>query len=97
MVEVCTHILSRVPFLAKAFEGQPAYGLFGMQDNTFGSVRLKPKTGGFREVQVRNAQAWYYLADRIIVLWECFFDDRFRRNPLAEDQNMQQLWSAFES
>ena len=33
---------------------------------------------GFREVQVGNAQAWYYHADKTIVLWECFFEDRFR-------------------
>ena len=33
---------------------------------------------GFREVQVGNAQAWYYLTDKIIVIWECFFDRRFQ-------------------
>ena len=41
MVEECAQILSRVLFLANAFEEQPVYGLFGIQGNTFGSVRLK--------------------------------------------------------
>ena len=36
---------------------------------------------GFREVQVGNTQAWYYHTDKTIVLWECFFDGRFRRYP----------------
>jgi len=51
---------------------------------------------GFREAQVGNAQAWYYPADKTIVLWECFFDDRFRKFPLLEDTNMQMLWQSFE-
>jgi hypothetical protein len=67
------------------------------QEPAIGHTVGQPKTEGFREVQLGNAQAWYYPVDRVIVLWECFFDDRFRRHPLVEDQNMQQLWSAFES
>src|SRR2546423_6189578 len=51
---------------------------------------------GFREAQVGNAQAWYYPAEKTIVLWECFFDDRFRKRPLPEDVNMQKLWQSFE-
>ncbi len=51
---------------------------------------------GFREAQVGHAQAWYYHADKIIVLWECFFEDRFRKHPLSEDHNMQNLWKGFE-
>jgi hypothetical protein len=51
---------------------------------------------GFREAQVGNAQAWYYHADKTIVLWECFFDERFRKHPLPENTNMQKLWQSFE-
>jgi hypothetical protein len=51
---------------------------------------------GFREAQVGNAQAWYYHADKTIVLWECFFDERFRKQPLPTDANMQSLWKRFE-
>jgi len=51
---------------------------------------------GFREAQVGNAQAWYYPTDKTIVLWECFFDARFRKHPLLTDTNMQNLWQSFE-
>jgi hypothetical protein len=30
------------------------------------------------------------------VLWECFFDDRFRKDALTTDKNMQSLWKSFE-
>jgi len=51
---------------------------------------------GFRKTQVGSAQAWYYPADKTIVLWECFFDGRFHKHPFATDTNMQQLWQSFE-
>ena len=43
-----------------------------------------------------DAQAWYYPTDKTIVLWECFFEERFRKDPLPEDLNMQKLWQSFE-
>jgi hypothetical protein len=65
------------------------------QESPIGEV-IGSNHEGFREVQVGNAQAWYYHMDRTIVLWECFFDARFRRHPLPEDPNMQKLWQSFE-
>lgn len=66
------------------------------QESAIGKTIGQPKQQGFREVQVGNAQAWYYHADKILVLWECFFEDRFRKHPLSEDANMQKLWKGFE-
>jgi hypothetical protein len=66
------------------------------QDAAIGKTLGQPKHEGFREAQVGNAQAWYYHEDKTIVLWECFFDSRFRRQPLPEDKNMQQFWNSFE-
>jgi hypothetical protein len=66
------------------------------QDSAIGKTIGQPKQEGFREVQVGNAQAWYYHTDKTIVLWECFFDRGFRKHPFAEDANMQQLWKGFE-
>jgi hypothetical protein len=66
------------------------------QDSAVGKTMGQPKQRGFREVQVGNAQAWYYPADKIIVLWECFFDTRFSKHPFSEDTNMQNLWKGFE-
>jgi hypothetical protein len=65
------------------------------QESPIGEV-IGSNHEGFREVQVGNAQAWYYYEDKTIVLWECFFDDRFRKHPLPEDTTMQKLWNGFE-
>ena len=65
------------------------------QESPIGEV-IGSNHEGFREVQVGNAQAWYYHADKTIVLWECFFEERFRTSPLPEDANMQKLWQSFE-
>ena len=66
------------------------------QEDEIGKTIGQPKHEGFREVQAGNAQAWYYDTDKTIVLWECFFDNRFRKHPLPEDTNMQKLWKGFE-
>jgi hypothetical protein len=65
------------------------------QESPIGEV-IGSHHAGFREAQVGNAQAWYYPADKTIVLWECFFEERFRKDPLPEDANMQKLWQSFE-
>jgi hypothetical protein len=69
---------------------------FADQESAIGETIGTPHVEGFREAQVGNAQAWYYPADKTLVLWECFFEDRFRKHPLPEDTNMQQLWQSFE-
>jgi hypothetical protein len=66
------------------------------QDEAIGQTIGQPSPEGFREAQVGNAQAWYYHEDKTIVLWECFFDSRFRSHPLSEDKNMHKLWKGFE-
>ena len=66
------------------------------QESPIGEMIGTPQVEGFREAQVGSAQAWYYPADKTIVLWECFFDSRFRKHPFATDTNMQTLWQAFE-
>jgi hypothetical protein len=66
------------------------------QESPIGETRGQPHVQGFQEAQVGNAQAWYYPTDKTIVLWECFFDGRFRKHPFATDANMKKLWQAFE-
>jgi hypothetical protein len=51
---------------------------------------------GFRDVQIGNAQAWYYPEDKVLVLWECFLDGFVRDAPLLKDTNMALLWTGFE-
>jgi hypothetical protein len=65
------------------------------QESPIGEV-IGSNHEGYREVQVGNAQAWYYPADKTIVIWECFFDRRFHKHPFATDTNMQKLWQSFE-
>jgi hypothetical protein len=65
------------------------------QESPIGEV-IGSNHEGFREVQVGNAQAWYYPADKMIVLWECFFESRFHKHPFPTDTNMQKLWQSFE-
>jgi hypothetical protein len=45
-----------------------------------------------REVEIGQAQAWYYPRDQIIILWECFLHEFVRDKPLLEDPNMRALW-----
>jgi hypothetical protein len=65
------------------------------QESPIGEV-IGSKQKGFREVQVGNAQAWYYQGDKTIVLWECFFNERYMKHPLPTDVSMQNLWKGFE-
>jgi hypothetical protein len=66
------------------------------QESPIGEAIGGPQVQGFKESQVGHAQAWYYPTDKIIVVWECFFDRGFRKHPFATDPNMQQLWQSFE-
>jgi hypothetical protein len=45
-----------------------------------------------KEVEIGQAQAWYYPQDSTIVLWECFLHEFVRNKPLLEDANMRALW-----
>jgi hypothetical protein len=45
-----------------------------------------------REVEIGQAQAWYYPTDKTIVLWECFLNNFVREKPLLEDPSMRYLW-----
>ena len=47
-------------------------------------------------MQIGNAQAWYYPADRTIVLWECYLHKFARDHSLLEDPNMKHMWKSFE-
>jgi hypothetical protein len=70
--------------------------VYADQDCVIGETIATPEKQGFRELQIGNAQAWYYHTDKIIVLWECFLDHRYRKLPLSNDINMQNLWNGFE-
>ena len=50
-----------------------------------------------REQEIGDGQAWYYPADRTIVLWECGLYSHYEEGKaIHQDANMQGLWSGFE-
>lgn len=51
---------------------------------------------GVRWREVGNAQAWYYPADRWVMLWECYLTDWYRQENPQEDEALRQLWDGFE-
>jgi hypothetical protein len=88
------YVLEQVLTMTVGLYNKPKH--YADQDSAIGKTIGQPKQEGFRQVRVGNAQAWYYHEDKMIVLWECFFDDRFRNHPLSDDTNMQKLWKGFE-
>lgn len=67
------------------------------EGEAIGKTLGEPKQAGVREVQIGNAQAWYYHEDQTIEVWECFLDSGFRVHPLVEDVHMRRLWQGFEA
>jgi hypothetical protein len=66
------------------------------QDEAIGEV-LSTQVKGMRQHQIGSGHAWYYPQNKLIVLWECFFDTQVRNvKSLAEDLYMQKLWRSFE-
>jgi hypothetical protein len=65
------------------------------QDEAIGEV-LSTQVKGMKQHQVGNSQAWYYPADKTIVLWECFLDAPMRTYPFIDDPHMMKLWQSFE-
>jgi hypothetical protein len=52
---------------------------------------------GMRHEEIGQAQAWYYPADRLAVLWECFPEERYRSSDdPAKDPTLAALWTGFE-
>ncbi len=66
------------------------------QDAAIGEA-LSSRSAGVSEVQIGNAQAWYYPQDKTIVLWECFLWPFVRDHHLPTDKHMKALWAGFET
>ncbi len=64
------------------------------QPTTEGAIGevLEARERKHREVEIGQAQTWYYPTDKTIVLWECFLHNFVRDKPLLEDPNMKALW-----
>lgn len=51
---------------------------------------------GMRHVEIGQAQAWYYPADRLLVLWECYLYDYWRAADPLRDAALAAVWDGFE-
>jgi hypothetical protein len=49
-----------------------------------------------QEREIGNAQAWYYPADKALVLWECYLFEPFRQQDPRTDQLHATVWQGFE-
>jgi hypothetical protein len=52
---------------------------------------------GMRPEYIGQAQAWYYDADRLLVVWEALLEDRYQTGEAPEDANLRALWQGFEA
>jgi hypothetical protein len=46
--------------------------------------------------EIGNAQAWYYPAEKTLVLWECYLHQPFRQEDLRKDALLATIWQGFE-
>ena len=51
---------------------------------------------GMRHRDIGTAQAWWYPADRVVVLWECVLDDAVRQDDPNGDGVLATVWTGFE-
>ncbi len=92
-VNLHPYVLEPQTFINVGMYAAPKH--YADQEAAIGQV-LSAKVKGMRQHVIGNAQAWYYPTDKLLVLWECFFESGFRKHPLPDDANMQHLWKGFE-
>jgi len=51
---------------------------------------------GMREHDIGRAQAWYYPADAIVILWECYLNEWCRGEFPGQDEALHVVWTGFE-
>jgi hypothetical protein len=49
-----------------------------------------------QEREIGNAQAWYYPADKALVLWECYLFEPYRKADPLKDPLLATIWQGFE-
>ena len=49
-----------------------------------------------QELYIGDAQAWYYPAEKALVLWECFLHPRYRQQDPLTDSLAATVWHGFE-
>ncbi len=49
-----------------------------------------------QEREIGNAQAWYYPAEKALVLWECYLFEPYAQKDPLEDPLLTTVWQGFE-
>jgi hypothetical protein len=49
-----------------------------------------------QEREIGNAQAWYYPAEKALVLWECYLFEPYAKHAPRNDPLLATLWQGFE-
>jgi hypothetical protein len=89
----------RVYVLAKPYILEPDISFLVRLDpkerGTIGKV-VGFRLEGMRGREIGHGQAWYYLQDNILVLWECYLYEPFRKENPLEDESLKVVWRGFE-
>lgn len=87
----------------ETFRGRGSETLFTLTDREGSRAYLQsqlythPDAARRPEMRLADAQAWYYPADRTLVLWELVLAPPFARQPdPREDLLLRSLWLAYE-
>jgi hypothetical protein len=89
------------------FHAKP-YILIPRMTLTIGLTRPKADSGEIGKVigsdvtklqerEIGNAQAWYYPADKALVLWECYLFEPYAQKDLLKDPLFTTIWKSFET
>jgi len=90
----------QVYFHAKPYYNEPEFqvvvALYHQpQGSAIGQVRAVRQVNT-KHVHIGQAQAWFYPADRLLVLWECYLFDWCRTGAPAQDVRHVAVYQAFE-
>jgi hypothetical protein len=96
------HVHARSHIETERFFGRGSETLFTLSqkvgERTYVQSRMyvfaPPETR--REERVADAQAWFYPADRTLVIWELLPNERYRRQDPREDLTLRELWLRYE-
>jgi hypothetical protein len=82
---------------ARPVISEPRYSATVAWDAARGSGEIiSAEQAGEDPHYIGNAQAWHYLKDELLVLWECYLYEPYRSGPPEEDETHLEVWTAFE-
>lgn len=98
---MCTYVNLRayvlVPDIRLTIGIYPHPKQYADQEPSIGKVIASEEKPKQKEQEIGDGQAWYYPADKTIVLWECGLYSHFEEGrSIHQDDNIKGLWTGFE-